>query len=489
MNITKNDLFYVFMSIVVAAIGVIAVSNANTKVGLYGLLGLLAIAVVMTIIIKPSLGANILVFAIFTNISDSLTTQGFPSVIKPLVVIVSFALLVRYLYVGQLPVWHQKTARIELFLLAYFMVVIASFLVASDKDQALTEILDLGKDMVIIYCILFALRDAQSWKQTIWLIIVTTVALCGLSVVQLVTHNYNQTFFDLASVTMDKVFGDSSTPRIGGPINAPNLWGQILVAVSTLLIFRIIHEKHSFIKLAALFMLGIILYVVLNTYSRGAYLVLAIDVVLILFVFEKRFNPLIAFAGLTILILLIPFLPASYRDRFFTLSVFTAENGIYQDTSFRGRTSEMLTGLTMFASHPILGVGAGNYPTNYQHYAQLIGIEFRAQARDPHSLYVQLLAETGILGTIAFLGMVFFLIRALNRACRNIELSPHLHDWLPWISSIRLAIISYLLTSIFLHNAYIRYFWILVAMALAGIQITDSLLKNSERSTSMEARH
>src|SRR6185503_9491580 len=112
MNISKNDLFYVFMSIVVASIGVIAVSNANSKIGLYGLLGLVAIAVVMTIIIKPSLGANILVFAVFTNVSDSLTTQGFPSIIKPLVVIVSFALLVRYLYVGQLPVWHQKTARI-----------------------------------------------------------------------------------------------------------------------------------------------------------------------------------------------------------------------------------------------------------------------------------------------------------------------------------------------------------------------------------------
>ena len=77
MNITKNDLFYVFMSVIVASIGVIAVSNANTKVGLYGLLGLVAIAVVMAIIIKPSLGANILVFAIFTNISDA-HQAGFP---------------------------------------------------------------------------------------------------------------------------------------------------------------------------------------------------------------------------------------------------------------------------------------------------------------------------------------------------------------------------------------------------------------------------
>lgn len=486
MNITKNDLFYVFMSVVVASIGVIAVSNANTKLGLYGLAGLLAIAVVMAIIIRPSLGANILVLAIFTNISDSFTTVGYPSIIKPLVAIVSVALLIHYIYAGQLPIWHPKTARIEFFLLAYFMVVITSFLVASDKNQALNEILDLGKDMVIIYCVLFALRDAASWKQTTWLIIITTAALCCLSIYQLVTKDYTQTFFGSASITMDKVFGDSTTPRIGGPINAPNLWGQILVAVATLLIFRIIHEKRTWVQLASVGMLIIISYIILNTYSRGAYLVFAIDVMLILFVFEKHFNPLIAFAGVGVLILMLPFIPATYRDRFITLSAFTAENGIYQDTSFRGRTSEMLTGLTMFATHPILGVGAGNYPNNYQHYAQLIGIEFRAQARDPHSLYVQLLAETGILGTIAFMGLAFALIRALTRACRTAELSPQLQEWVPWINAIRLAIISYLLTSIFLHNAYIRYFWILVAMALAAIQLTDTMVKNSERRSSVE---
>src|SRR5215212_1348825 len=386
MNVTRNDLFYVLMSIAVASIGVVAVNNSNSNVGLYGLLGLLGIAVVMAIIIKPSIGANILVFAVFTNISDLLSRLGFPGILKPLVVIVAVALFVRYLYAGQMQTAKSKTARIEFFLLAYFMIVVASFLVATDKDRALTEILDMGKDIIIIYSILFALRQPQTWKQTIWLIIITTALLCSLSVYQLVTHNYTETFIRLASVQMDKVFGDSSTARIGGPINAPNLWAQILVAVSTLLIFRIIHEKQRLIKLAALFMLGIISYIILNTYSRGAYLVLAIDVVLILFVFEKRFNPIVAFAGLGVLILLIPFLPATYRDRFITLSAFTAQNGIYQDTSFRGRTSEMLTGLTMFASHPILGVGAGNYPLNYQHYAQLIGIEFRAEARDPHSL-------------------------------------------------------------------------------------------------------
>ena len=489
MNVSKSDLFYVLMSIVVASIGVVAVNNTNSRIGLYGLMGLVAIAVVMAIIIRPSLGANILVFAIFTNISDLLTKQGYPGIIKPLVVVVAVALLVRYLYAGQIPIGHSKTAKVEYFLLAYFMVVIASFLVASDKNRAMSDITDLGKDIVIIYSILFALRHSRTWKHTNWLILVTTSALCLLSVYQLATNNYEQTFFRMASIQMDRALATSSTPRIGGPINAPNLWAQVLVAVSTIAVFRIFHEKQPALKLAAVLMLGLMLYIVLNTYSRGAYLVLAINALLILFLFRKQFNPMILLAGAVVLILAIPFLPVTYRDRFSSLFVVTVENGIYQDTSLRGRSSEMLTGLSMFAEHPILGVGAGNYPANYQRYAQLIGIEFRAEARDPHSLYVQLLAETGILGTITFLGMAFFLFEALNKACTAIEKSPRLAEWLPWISSYRFAILSYLLTSIFLHNAYIRYLWILIAMALAAIQITYTLLNYGERNESVEARY
>jgi O-antigen ligase len=198
---------------------------------------------------------------------------------------------------------------------------------------------------------------------------------------------------------------------------------------------------------------------------------------------------MILVAGIGILMLLFPFVPTTYRDRLTSLFLVTTENGVYQDTSLRGRSSEMLTGLMMFVEHPILGVGVGNYKPNYQAYAQQIGLEFRTEARDPHSLYVQLLAETGILGTIAFLGMMYFLFEALNKACKAIEQSPRLSvDWLPWISALRLAILSYLMTSVFLHNAYIRYLWILVAMALAGIHITYNLLNNMERNAPVEAR-
>jgi len=487
MNVTKSDLLYILMSIAVAATGVVAVSNTNSQIGLYSLMGLIAIAVILAIIIKPSLGANILVIVVFTNISNLLTKQGFPGIMKPLVAVVAFGLLVRYLYAGRISIGHPKTIRAEICLIAYLIVVAASFAVAADQNSAFIEIVDLAKDIVIIYCIVSALQEARLWKQTTWLMIITTVLLCLLSLYQLVTNNYEQTFFGLAANQVDRALAASSTLRIGGPINDPNFWGQVLVAVSMLVVFRIIHEKNTLVRLGSLLMLGLILYIALNTYSRGAYLTLAIDMLLVLFLYRKRINPAVIIAGLTILVFALPFMTVTYRNRFNSLFM-TPQNGIYEDTSIRGRSSEMLTGLAMFEEHPILGVGVSNYPVHYQSYAQLIGIEFRAEARDPHSLYIQLLAETGILGTATFLGMVFFLLNALGKAGRAIEKVPRLEEWLPWLNSIRLALLSYMLTSVFLHSAFIRYFWLLVAMALAGVQITYHMLNKEEYSIPLEAR-
>jgi putative inorganic carbon (hco3(-)) transporter len=488
MNITKNDLFYLSLTIAVAAVGVVAVNNANTQLGLLGLLGLIGVAIIFTIILKPSLGANILVLAVFTNISDLLTKQGYTGITQPLVIVVALALVIRYLYAGETPVSHARTFRVEFFLLLYFVVVAASYLVASQKDRAATEILDLAKDIVIIYCILFALRQPFQWKQTIWVIILITAVLSTLSAYQFLTNNFQQTFFGLASITQAKVDGETLIPRAGGPVNAPNIWAQTLVAVSMLLIFRIMQSRNLLKRIASVAMLGIILYVVLNTYSRAAFVVFVIDILLILLVLKRHLNPFIALAGLAVLVVLYQFLPAGYQQRISTLSFFTSDTGIYQDSSFRGRSSEMLTGLSMFAQHPILGVGAANYRPNYQQYAQIVGLEFRAEERDPHSLYVQVLAETGILGMIAFLGLIFSLLSGLNKACLDIEKSPRLQFWLPWMNSIRMAIMSYLLTSFFMHNAYIRYFWILVAMGLAGIHITYSLLNRSERQSTLGTR-
>lgn len=432
---------------------------------------------VMAIVIKPSLGASILIIAIFTNISSLLTNRGYPGLIKPLVVVVFAAIMVRNYYTGQAPKNRAKTARIEMFLIFYLVAVAISYLVASDKARALDAILDLVKDIGIIYAVLFALRKPSDWKQVIWVIILTTAIVSLFGVYQVFTGNYAQNFFGLAAHKVD-----GSNIRLGGPIREPNMWGQVVLAVIPLIIFRIIHEPRKITKLFGVGILGILLIELFNTYSRGAYLGLVVITLLIMFVFEKNFNFKLALVSLGAVLLIFSLLPSSYIERFASLASLSpaTENGIYQDSSFRGRSSELLTGLSIVARNPILGVGAGNYPNNYQKYSQEIGIELRSEERDAHSLYLQIAAETGILGLFSFLGIVGSLLVGLSKAVKSIEHLPQYQTWFPWINALMVAILGYLVAAFFLHGAYIRYFWILISLAITAIQLTDELHKNAK---------
>lgn len=487
----KSEALYLFIALLLAASAALAIGHPESRLGLFGALGIAGVAFALAIFVRPSLGANVLIVAVFTNISDELTELGYPSLIKPLVVLVAAAIFARYIYIERASSPDRfTTARVEAFLFFFFVVTLLTYVVAADKHRAQTAILDLGKDIVIIYCIVFALRDAETWKRSAWIVILITVFLCLLGLYQKLTGAYASDFFGMASVKMDKVFDGSTTPRLGGPINAPNMWGQTVAAVLALVVFRLLYERSSARKFLLALAVLLLLYEILNTYSRGAYLAVLLVAGMTLYLVGRHVNRMTILLGLIGLVLLIALLPAEYTARFQSLSALapSSEYGIYQDTSVRGRSSEMLTGLAMFAAHPFLGVGAGNYKNNYLTYSQQFGIELRYEERDPHSLYVQVLAETGLIGFIAFAGVLIALYIALGRARKQTADFPTLSEWLPWLSSLQVALSAYLLAATFLHGAYIRYFWILVALTLAAIRITHDLVEAQRSISPVEGR-
>lgn len=471
--VLRRDYPYVLLAVLLSVLAAMAVFDPSRSIGTFALLGLIGISAVMAIIISPSLGANILLIAVFSNVSRQLTDNGLPGVIKPLVVIVFVAILVRSYYAGQIPLHRPKTRRIEIFLIIYFFAVAATFFVSSDQELTLERIIDIGKDIVIVYCILFCIRSPQEWKSIVFIMVLVTVGLSLFGLYQAASGNYGQEFLGFARVDTDN--------RLGGPINEPNMWGQVLVAIIPFAMFGFLREsaRMKFFYASALAILFIEL---LNTYSRGGYLAFFVVFFLIIIFFTKS-NPLIISGVAVVMLLTLPLLPARYVDRFQTLYSLSDENSniIYQESSFRGRTSELLTGWTMFIEHPLLGVGAANYPINYQKYTQIVGLEVRSEAREAHSLYVEILAETGIIGFLAFAGIVFFLFRGLARMKSEIVMSGNQKEWLSYISAVQVSLVGYLFSAIFLHGAYIRFFWILTALSLALLQILYETLSSNQR--------
>jgi O-antigen ligase len=86
------------------------------------------------------------------------------------------------------------------------------------------------------------------------------------------------------------------------------------------------------------------------------------------------------------------------------LRVSDALNGTVTSANFSTveRLAHWIAGLRMFAAHPILGVGAGNYDAAYAMYALPDWPDALGHA---HNYYINAAAETGILGLVAFLAL------------------------------------------------------------------------------------
>ena len=80
----------------------------------------------------------------------------------------------------------------------------------------------------------------------------------------------------------------------------------------------------------------------------------------------------------------------------------------------------------MFAAHPILGVGAGNYDAAYARYVVDLST-WPESLGHAHNYYINAAAETGILGLLAFSAFTVCVLVAAWRLVRAVSSSAR-HD-------------------------------------------------------------
>ena len=91
--------------------------------------------------------------------------------------------------------------------------------------------------------------------------------------------------------------------------------------------------------------------------------------------------------------------------------------GEVDDFTSMSRLALWGTAGTMFLQRPVLGVGYGNYRSLYNDY--LPGVT--PNQLDSHNLYLQFLAETGIIGFVAFFTMVILFARGALKLAKNTD--------------------------------------------------------------------
>ena len=336
----------------------------------------------------------------------------------------------------------------------YLSVLYASSVWAADENAAAAQATSLLKNLFIGYVIAELLDTRAAQRLALWSLLAAGTLMAGITVIQAATQTYGNTYLGLAQSPLRQIVGMAQSFRSSGPIGDPNFYALVLAVLVPIALLRARDERRLDLRLAAIAVAILLVAAIVLTYSRGGLVTLLIAVILFLPFGRVRVRYL-----LSTLVLLVPVffvVPAVYWQRIGTLA--------QGDPSIQGRAGSQLVGLAMFYDHPFLGVGANNYASYYLPYSLRLNAPYAAEA--PHNLYVAVLAETGLVGLLAFAGAVTMTVRGVWR--RHLA-SRRSQD--PETAGIAiacaLAIVTYAIGAALLPIAYPRYLWVLVGLALA----------------------
>jgi O-antigen ligase len=299
---------------------------------------------------------------------------------------------------------------------------------------------------VVFILVFVAVDTVRKMRVLAFAVVISAIYLLSQSLYGLYRNGldsqyvYRQHFYNAQGDVIDEF------PRLQsvGFLEDANGFAQYLLVAASLL--TLAWSPGRWRRNLALVMLpgAYFLYGVLVTHSRGGLIGLAI---LVFFLLEKRFGKIISLVLAGGLLRLL-FLAGAAGPRPTSLA----------DPSTAGRIQVAQTGLEMFRSSPVFGVGFQQFMV---HNPSLTA----------HNSLLLCLAELGIFGTLFWLGLIVFSILALYRIVRNRSALAQAPDLVSSTNGVRIALFTFLGTALFLSRTYTMTLYVLLGMAAVARQL------------------
>ncbi len=432
-----------------------------------------ALAGAVWVTLRPEWGAPYFAGLVYLRLSDALRGEfGVPSLFKIVAPWLLVAALGRWLLTGAEP---GRGWRSALWLLtAYGAVCLGSLLFASDRESTRLALMNYLDGVFIVLVMALYLRSALDLERTLWAVLLAATTLASLSVFQQLSGSYDSTFAGLAHVELRNLVDETSGYRSEGPV-AANYFALILVVAIPLAVDRLLHEPRRQTRWLAAGCLASLLTALFYTYSRGGIVSLAaVALPMLVWVPRRQLGRLLVVGGAAAALLLVLVAPTSYGQR---LAALGQVAGILRgetpgDSALRGRLSEVTSAAMMFSEHVVVGVGYGNFESHYHRYAQDLGLDGRRGERQAHSLYLEVAAETGLVGILVF-GMLLAGALAGLRSAYLELLRREQSLAAQRVLAFGIALFGYLAGSVFLHLSYPRYFWLLLGIAFGAAALAS----------------
>lgn len=463
---------------------VLLITAVTVQQSLWVIAGVAVLWVIAALLTWPELATLLVIAILYTNAAaNAVEFHGVPYIVGASFPALLLLPLATYLIIRRAPLVVDTPLLVLVF---FWGVQVASvlFVERSDRvDEATGRIVTFLVEGAGIYFLLInVVRDRRTLRYAVWTLIVVGLFMGALSFYQQVTGTFDNNYGGFAQMSNtafgtgeETLQGEVQQPRLAGPVGEQNRYAQIMLMVVPLALFRVWSERSLLLRilggLGAFFaLIGMGL-----TFSRGALVGLAgVLLVMVMMRYVKWYQIVLVVLVLFGLLQAVPNLGGRLvklenlsPTAFLQSDVQSGLEGT--DGSTQNRVAQQLTALTMFLDHPILGVGTGFYKVNYHYYARIVGMSIKSEERESHTLYLGLAAENGILGLGSFMFFLYLILRNLVQIRRDwLTADPQFANL---ATSFFLAIIGYMGTSIFLHLAFVRFFFLIFGLAGATYRV------------------
>jgi len=409
------------------------------------LLIILYLVALMAIFKRPYIGALLMASVGFLN--PQTLAWGFARG-KPYAAV---ALLVTVLVM----IFHRDKLRFTInntFIYIYIFLFwgVICTLAAFFPEDAIKELSRFGKIQLSIFITILLITNKDKLMALVWTITLS-LAFWGIK----------GGAFSLLTGGANRVWGAR-----GSFIGGNNEIGLALLMTVPLLYYLFTNSTHKWVKrfLASSILLCIV--AIIFTYSRGAFLGL---IAMSVFLWWKSDKKLMLGVLTSIAIVVsIPFIPDAVFDRINTIENYE------QDESAKGRINAWVLAFNM-ANDKVTGGGYRHTsPLTSQLYAP-----YPDKVNDAHSIYFEVLGETGWIGFMLFFLIHFSNWRVANKIIRNYKKSIE-HKWAVDLAKmIQVSLIGYYSGGAFLGLAY----WDLPYYLMVVLLLTSTVLKNEKAQT------
>jgi hypothetical protein len=462
----------------------------------------------------PEIGTLVFLFSVYSNLAVlAMRSQRYiqaaagPAAENPRVAVVLAGLSLLLC----VPLAHQLFIRKErvifdcgfALMVGFLLVLLASAFFARDKELSESQITDyLLEGLSLYFVVTNVIRDSSTLRRATWALVLAGGLMGGISVFQKVTHTQKNIYGGLAQVLADFHPGRSGGRvedvlrsrtldrgsaneggevvgqlRAGGPIGEPNRFAQILVVLLPFVGLFLRTERSRALRAFALGAGGLILGALFLTMSRGALLTALI--LFAMMAYTRLLKPRHVFVSVLGASLLIGTVGRGVVARVASVerlrALFSRTYSSYSkpDSSAVLRYVESAAAWHVFLDHPILGVGPGHFAPYYSMpYGDRVGLVTVPKPYRGHDLYLETLAETGVIGLACFLSIIFVIMHKLWQERRRFMQSrPELAHT---ATAFLLCLAAYAISALFAHLSFQRYFWLLVGLSSAAIRIVHS---------------